>query len=283
MKINIITNCLYPGVDKYLFIDDFCITSTCNYIRTAEYQQQQDINKINKWAMINGFKISKTKTQSALWLHFQSPTAKLIWAERKDHKIIRSSHETHTWRHRHFNHKHSFIDLNKLPKNKTHPLTYQEKLNNIQVRYPNHLHIFMDGSKSNNGTRSGAALHKKTLKKRLLKEAPIFSAEICAINLAFKLVSTSNKGHSDSIFVLQSLKNIKLDNPFIVKFLNKLNSMNHSKKVIFCWIPSYIGIQGNDKADSLVKAALIVVPDKKSKIPLTDLKLKIRQIITKKW
>ena len=53
--------------------------------------------------------------------------------------------------------------------------------------------------------------------------------------------------------------------------------MNHSKKVIFCWIPSHIGIQGNDKADSLVKATLNMVPDKKSKIPYTDLKPKIRQ------
>ena len=59
--------------------------------------------------------------------------------------------------------------------------------------------------------------------------------------------------------------------------------MNHSKKVILCWIPSHIGIQRNDKADSLAKAALNMVPDKKSKIPYTDLKLKIRQIIAKKW
>ena len=160
------------------------------------------------------------------------------------------------------------LDLNKLPRNKTHPLIYQEKLNNIQERYPNHLHIFMDGSKSNNGTGCGAVLHKKTLKKRLLKEASIFSTKICAINLALKLVSTSNKEkliiHLVSISVLQSLKNTKLDNPFIVKLLNKLNSMNHSKKVIFCWIPSHIGIQGNDKADSLAKAALNMVPDKKN-------------------
>ena len=33
------------------------------YICTAEHQLQQGINKINKWAMINSFKISKTKTQ----------------------------------------------------------------------------------------------------------------------------------------------------------------------------------------------------------------------------
>ena len=48
IKINSITNCLNPGVDKYLFVDDFCITSTYKYMRTAERQLQQDINKINK-------------------------------------------------------------------------------------------------------------------------------------------------------------------------------------------------------------------------------------------
>ena len=81
------------------------------------------------------------------------------------------------------------LDLKKLPKNKTH-LTYQEKLNNIQEGYSNHLDIFTDGSKSNNGTRCIAVLHQKTLKKHLPKETFIFSAKICAINLALKLVST---------------------------------------------------------------------------------------------
>ena len=47
------------------------------------------------------------------------------------------------------------FDLNQLPKNRAHPLTCQEKLN-IQEKYPNHLHIFMDGSKSNYGTGCGA-------------------------------------------------------------------------------------------------------------------------------
>ena len=164
------------------------------------------------------------------------------------------------------------LDLNKPPKNKTHPLTYQEKLNNIQERYHNRLHIFMDGSKSNNGTRC-EVLHKKTLRKRLPKEPSIFSAEICALNLALKLVLTSNKEkfiiRSDSISVLQSLKNTKFDNHFIVKLQNKLNSMNHSKKGIFCWIPSHIGIQGNDKADSLAKTALKYPTNNKKYLILT--------------
>ena len=44
------------------------------------------------------------------------------------------------------------LDLNKLPKNKIHPLIYQEELNNIQEIYPNYEHIYTDGSKSNFGT-----------------------------------------------------------------------------------------------------------------------------------
>ena len=107
------------------------------------------------------------------------------------------------------------------------------------------------------------------------------------INLALDLISTSNSKkfiiHSDSISVLQSLKYTKLENPQIVKLFNKLNSLIHSKKVIFWWIPCHIGIQGNDNADSLAKAAINMTPDKNIKTPYTDLKPKIKEIVTKKW
>ena len=122
--------------------------------------------------------------------------------------------------------------------------------------------------------------------KFLPKEASIFSAEIYAINLALDLISTSNSKkfiiHSDSISVLQSFKYTKLENLLIVKIFNKLNSLIHSKKVIFCWILSHVGIQGNDKANSLAKAAINKTPNKNIKTPYIDLKLKIKQI-TKKW
>ena len=108
-----------------------------------------------------------------------------------------------------------------------------------------------------------------------------------AINLALDLISTSSSKkfiiYSDTISVLQSLKYTKLENSLIVKIFNKLNSLIQSKKVIFCWIPSHIGIQGNDKADSLAKAAISMTPDKNIKTPYTDLKPKIKQIVTKKW
>ena len=409
IKINSITNCLNPGVDSYLYLDDFCITSKSKYIRTAERQLQQSINKINKWATINGFKISKTKTQC---MHFcqlrkmhNDPTLKLDDSEipvvsqykflgiifyrklsfiphiqymkdkcNKTLKLLRIIAHTdwgadfqtllklyrtligskidygcyvygaarksylktlNTVHHEGvrfilgafhtspveslyseayepplklrftklglqyyskikslptnpahdciFNSKHQtlfnvkekaiktfglrmkpilenanisiknihdtvqlnsapwlleksevILDLNKLSKKKTHPLIDQEKLHNIQDNLPNYLHIYTDGSKDNYGTGCGAVLNDKTMKQSLPKEASIFTAEICAINLALKIIS-NNKAkkfiiYSDSISVLHSIKNQKLDNPLIVNLLNKLHALRQSKK-----------------------------------------------------
>ena len=169
----------------------------------------------------------------------------------------------------------------------THPLIYQEKLHNIQDNLPNYLHIYTDGSKDNYGTGCGAVLNNKTMKQSLPKEASIFTAEICAINLQLKIISNNKTKkfiiYSDSISVLHFIKNQKLDNPLIVNLLNKLHALRQSKKITFCWIPGHMGIQGNDKADSLAKAAINIPPDKTSKLPYTDLKHKIKQIITKRW
>ena len=70
-KINSITRCLTPGIDRYLYVDDFCITSRSKYMRTAECQLQQCINKITHWASTNGFKISKSKTRCEHFYQFR--------------------------------------------------------------------------------------------------------------------------------------------------------------------------------------------------------------------
>ena len=59
IKINSITKCLTPGIEDYLYVDDFCITSWSKCMRTAEHQLQQCIRKITHWASANGFRISK--------------------------------------------------------------------------------------------------------------------------------------------------------------------------------------------------------------------------------
>ena len=63
IEINSITKCLTPGIEDYLYVDDFSITSRSKYMRTAERQLQQCVRKITHWVNTNGFRISKSKTR----------------------------------------------------------------------------------------------------------------------------------------------------------------------------------------------------------------------------
>ena len=67
IKINNIVKALNPGVDCSLYVDDFLICYRSKHIHTIERQLQQCLNKIQKWALENGFKFSKSKTQC---MHF---------------------------------------------------------------------------------------------------------------------------------------------------------------------------------------------------------------------
>ena len=62
IKINSIMNCLDPKTDGSLYVDDFCMCYRSTSMRTIERHLQQCINRIEDWALKNGFKFSKSKT-----------------------------------------------------------------------------------------------------------------------------------------------------------------------------------------------------------------------------
>ena len=63
IKINNIVNCLDSKTDGSLYVDDFGICYRSKNMRTIERHLQQCINRIEDWAMNNGFRFSKSKTQ----------------------------------------------------------------------------------------------------------------------------------------------------------------------------------------------------------------------------
>ena len=62
VKINSITQCLKPGVNCSLYINDFQICYRSSNMSIIERQLQLCLNKLQQWATDNGFRFSKTKT-----------------------------------------------------------------------------------------------------------------------------------------------------------------------------------------------------------------------------
>jgi len=62
---------------------------------------------------------------------------------------------------------------------------------------------------------------------------------------------------SDSISSLLAIHNIHLETGYVLKFIKEYTHLvNSGKTITLCWIPSHIGIGGNERADAAAKAAL---------------------------
>ena len=55
---------------------------------------------------------------------------------------------------------------------------------------------------------------------------------------------------------MHALENEKTDNPLMVTLLDKISEICTNADLVFCWLPSHIGISGNEKADKAAKEAL---------------------------
>ena len=77
---------------------------------------------------------------------------------------------------------------------------------------------------------------------------------------------------------MQALEGEKTDNPLIVSFLEKLSRLCERADIGFCWLPSRIGIKGNEDTGKAAKEALSlqILP---FKIPFDDFKPLIKNLL----
>jgi len=70
---------------------------------------------------------------------------------------------------------------------------------------------------------------------------------------------------------LQSISGFNLDSDLVQKFLKDSTILEkNGKNIILCWIPSHVGILGNEKANAAAKSALSL-PVISMKLPATGI------------
>lgn len=110
----------------------------------------------------------------------------------------------------------------------------------------------------------------------------IFSAELYAIQRAVETTPKNiNTIFSDSLSALQELKKQYSNNAIVQKIQDKV--LKSTKTFKFIWIPSHIGIKGNEQADFLAKDALNKPLHNNYKYIAKDFGTAIHQETLKKW
>ncbi|KAG1713963.1 hypothetical protein GQR58_002025 [Nymphon striatum] len=157
------------------------------------------------------------------------------------------------------------FSLTGLKKGTTPSYVYLYKFLEVSDSYHGYHHIYTDGSRQNDEVAAAAISTLTSLSSRLPDKSSIFSAESKALLLALDIVENSTYGRyiilSDSLSCLMALDNMKYSHPTICDILVKLHLLTKSNHVIFCWLPSHVGISGNEKADFAAKSALSLPVD----------------------
>ena len=183
------------------------------------------------------------------------------------------------------------VDLQLTSHNKesTNTKTFKTEYKKLIEKYPGAELIFTDGSKSDSAVGAAALSSNTSHQRRLHPEASIFSAEATAIDMALDSVENSpNKSFlilSDSLSCITSLTNYTLLHPKIVRLQQKIHALTETgKNIVFAWLPSHVGIRGNEQVDLLAKESLsLLLGSTTNTLPQTDFKSKVKHYTSSLW
>ena len=179
------------------------------------------------------------------------------------------------------------FDLHNSKKSLSDSHLMKQNFQELQSRLSDYQHIYTDGSKVEDKVGCAYISGSHHEKIRLPDGSSIFTAESKAIDMALDYVmnnSLENKFviFSDSLSVLKSLNHTASKNPKIQNVIEKHHELSKSKDILFCWLPSHVGIKGNEAADVKAKASLDLEISN-FKLPCTDFKPFINRYILSKW
>ena len=133
-------------------------------------------------------------------------------------------------------------------------------------KYNSYTHVYTDGSKADSLVAAAYTVPSLDIDKklRLCDNSSIYAAELTAIKEAFTwIVDNESQGlkhfavFSDSLSVLTSLKkSFSNSRPTLLQDTIRIFNQIKMSEVHLIWIPSHVGILGNERADTLAGQSL---------------------------
>jgi ribonuclease HI len=128
----------------------------------------------------------------------------------------------------------------------------------VTSKYPDHTHIFTNGSVIQGLTGCSFVFYSRPLIFHLHPLCSIYTAELHAFYRALLHLRYFSPGRlllcTDSLSSLHALSFRVSDNHLAVQSLcNTSKLLQHGHTIVFCWIPGHTGIPGNEAAESAAR------------------------------
>ena len=184
---------------------------------------------------------------------------------------------------------HSNIDLSQHIKSETMGNSFRNLAHSIPKDYQDHTKFYTDGSKTEAGV--GASVYYNNIMKMIKFPdfCSIYTAEAFAISHALEIVKEQKIDQalilSDSLSAIYSIRNVHQPNTISTIIQNQISLLNsNNQTATLLWIPSHVGIPGNETADIQAKKA-ITSPEATSVqiCSLNDIKGAIQSLTLQKW
>ena len=153
------------------------------------------------------------------------------------------------------------------------------------------VNIFTDGSKSSTGVGCSVVTPDSIIKKRLNTNCSVFTAELLAVLSVLKFIFYSDNFskyftiYTDSMSTLSSLSKLFPCHQMVQEIQDWFHLLYTRRgiQVRFCWVPSHVGIRGNEQADIAAKNAARLSHISNMSIPSSDFRSSIRLYCRDQW
>lgn len=183
------------------------------------------------------------------------------------------------------------MDLGSLTKEDTSPEEFVQRFR--AHRHEVDFEVYTDGSKFETGVGAGFGIVGNVpgsgfLGRSLHPVSSVFTAELYAIKSALVVLRLyQNRScviYSDSRSALQAIQKMGSTNKLVQEICELVASL-HQKRiaVAFCWIPSHIGIEGNESADLAAKNAARAAVVQRLEASDSDVIAYIKCAMKKRW